>query len=233
MQNTIKFGALFESLRAVPLPAISFFGVVAAVLFNLGYFAAVGVNFMSLFPLQESIVFSITGAVASASVIAAMQGAANFFGTLPSRQDGRGSVVIKLTASSIILVGLMYNAIDQTIRYHGDGGYAVSVPFVVFISIGIAMVLLVLLRKRSWDTNFYALIAMLASISFVMCGLLYGNSLIYGRELKTKSVAILADGREANVVRLGAEYSLVAFGDRSVHAVRTDSLKDIYTKPSH
>ena len=54
---------MLEAVLALPLPALTLFGSGLAVAFNLGFFWAVGIVFMSLFSIQEHVVFAISGLV--------------------------------------------------------------------------------------------------------------------------------------------------------------------------
>jgi hypothetical protein len=219
---------LLKALAQIPIPVITLFGSTLAAAFNLGFFLSVGVIFMSLFSIQEHIVFAISGFVEVTLFLAAIS---IVFQAVRNVEDGTfGNLIV----AALIFVGLIFpiNWAWGLIRdTYLDAGLDTAISVGLIICSAAAFVVALRFRPRLGlhETN-EKTIAVLAAISIFTAtsiGIYRGNELVHSVKQSKANWAVTRSGTRLGIVRIGADYSLLVDATTVVTAYRTGDLLQI------
>lgn len=224
----IKWSAQ-AALHSFPVSSLSFIAVSTAFLFTVGYFSVVGLNFISLFSLQEHLVFSLTGVTAVVFIFIAINSIIysvweprlNPFKVENFQNDkNRTGALFTLFFPLIASIIMTYFSRD----YWGSTAALMFVFSVFLITLSLAFVM----TYYAYNVKMFAVLSFLClSMLPITIGAFSGGRHLYDSTLRMSNKAKLSDGTDVHVVRLGLTYTLVSPDRITVHAVPTASLKDI------
>jgi hypothetical protein len=229
-RKTIGFGIMFFG-ESIPLsiPHLTLFGSALAFAFNLGFFWAIRISFMSLFAIQDHIVFALSGLVEVLVVVGAAGALENFISQVDSRHLGgtrkTGRWWIGRFLSISVLAWLAFNLIsDQEIQAYSDAGIETALSLASVLICGMVFVLVVRFGEGKSRTNILALIVIGAALSL---GAYRGNLAVFSEKQHKSDFALTQAGTRLGIVRIGSDYSILVDTTDKVLAMKTASLLEI------
>jgi len=234
--------ALKGFVRGSPIGALSLFGLSAAMIFNCGYFFVVGLPFMSLFPVQEHIVFALSGAVISillGSTLSIFPGILNIvIGNIDAvksvlrHRDRIAKDLMFISAISSMILFLFFGVYSVASKYYDRGGVDLAALFIFWIFIASIVLSLIWIFKHKKSPGNGLALGIVFSIAgfFFISGLFYGSLVLFDEIIRASRSAVLPDGRSASVIRLGTEFSLVSVDTGAVFVVQTEKLSQISSR---
>ena len=207
---------LVSGVSAIPLPQLTLAGAILAFSYNLGYFRAIGLIFMSLFSIQEHIVFALSGLVEITVLLIAISIIFNLYTLLPKHDNYPLWLVILLTISAGYIA--ITATLQQLTTTYSDAGAATTWSKAFALMCGI--LLFFALRQPTIRENLTFIFLLLVGSSLAL-GVWRGNELVHSREQHAWNVAVTRAGERFGIVRVGADYTIVVSPDLKVTAVKT------------
>jgi hypothetical protein len=217
--------SLAPKIRSAPAATLTLAGSSVALAFNLGFFDRVGTAFISLFTLQEHVVFSLTNALLTMALSLSVCGLVCLLhvvpkvGTSTARLDYWVFYAWWIATYDLILIA----ATIGFFREIGEGAAWATFSIIVIVSLVTAFCLLSSLSEAKLPLIFLSSVVVSA-----LSGYVYAEYCITTKRSDYKSYAVARDERVLGLVRAGAEYSLVVSSDGVVHAMRTDELAQMF-----
>ena len=200
----------------MPVPALSLVIVFGALVFDVGFFLAVGFHFINLFSLQEHLVFGLTG---SAILITLTSIAAQLNTNLVDYYKDNGDVLKYYFAVAVYVASFVLVAGVFVINTYED----ISPMTAAWAGLGFVFAATLIFVLHA--ATFPALIALLTILETFSFGSYYGNFLMFSQEQHKVTWAKNSVGEKFGVLRVGSEYSLLTSSANVVSVART---ADIY-----
>jgi hypothetical protein len=218
------FRSLGGRLAAVPLSAVTIGGSALAFAFNLGFFTAVGTSFLSLFTVQEHLVFALSGAFIVLLVFGVLS---TLFNAIESMQTAPlWTVPWLINAAGFVFLFDSIVVVQVLSQYRSYGAQEAILLFVIIALASLTVGILVSGRGDAAQKSYFVIFAI--SATAFLSGLLYGNQQLHGEPSGYRGHAILkSDHKEYGLVRAGQLYTLIVSPDQIVHAVKTDDLVEL------
>ncbi len=217
---------IFDLLGRAPISILSIIGVSCTISFNIGYFIAVGLIYISVFPLQESIIFSISGAIISTILATIVQAFFNIFNISKFIKRKETSARIAAFFAFALIISCLISLYIQSKRFYENGNIILVTYFLLACSA--ALISAASLKWSSIDDRIPPILAVPMLLVTVMLSVaFYGHYTISYSPYVSSHRVILGGYRSASIVRLGSQFSLVKFNDDAIHLIRTDQFKDI------
>lgn len=191
--------------------------------FNLGFFSAVGLPFLSLFSVQDHIVFSLSGAFIVVTLFSALLSIASNISFYADQPKWSLPWIINGTGFMAALDFAILNSVhDEYVSY------GVFEAAVLFILLAFAAIMVgVILAARGVKLRSQLLIGALLGTAF-LSGVLYAGRQVDGEKIGHRGIALSkSDKTQYGLVRAGQLYTLIVSPDHIVHAVRTDDLLEM------
>jgi len=217
------YRTLVDQLTSVPLSALTIVGSALAFSFNLGFFSTVGTSFLSLFTVQEHIVFSFSGAFVVFTLLAILMNVFSVVEYLHRQPVWSGPWIV----NGLVFVALFDFIVitqvkDQFDRY---GAREAILLFIIIAEASLAVRFYFHAVRDDDERKKVFLIAITVVALSFLSGMLYANEQIDGEKGSRRSRATMkSDQKEYGLVRAGQLYTLIVSQDGVVHAVRTDDL---------
>ena len=212
-----------DDLSRISLPLLTVAGATLAFAYNIGYFWAVGVIFMSLFSVQEHIVFALSGLVELAIFIGAAVLINNIFRLIPDKGKSHRPILYYLLMTFAIYIALS-QLHDWLQRTDLDAGIeTASALFFVYVC---AASLLLVMRHPGLRRSMFVIFIVLVTSSLAL-GIRRGSELVRSNNQHKTNIAVTKTGERLGIVRVGADYTIVVSPTRKVSAIRTAELAEI------
>lgn len=224
--------SLMPELRGDPIAIAAVMIPAAAFAFNVGFFTLVGLPFLTVFTLQEHIVFALFGASVSLVlaltllvVVVLVKGVPFGRGGAPWQRIARA--ILRVISSAIGLLLALITASFYLPPISPDWSTEEIVEAFIFV-LACASAGIVIYTTRQNIYYHYILSGVIVMFMYAM-GLSFAINAL--NEKTRFTTATLSTGESAKLIRMGTEYTLVLNGS-DVIAVPTESVdRVIRSKP--
>jgi hypothetical protein len=204
-----------DHVSAIPIPALTLVTVVGALIYNAGFFSAVGFHFINLFSIQEHLVFALTGS----AVLVTLTSVAAQVHVIMVDYYRKGNNELKYYfAKTLYIAGFVFVAGVFVINASEDAGP--NTAALAGLGFMFAAMLIFILPAATIP----ALMVLFGILETFTFGSYYGNFLMFRDPLHTVNWAKSLSGERFRVLRVGRDYSLLISSSNAVMVALTTDL---------